>query len=139
DYVTVSYNHFALHAKNTLIGASDRAEGDAGHLRITVSNNLFDFIASRAPRVRFGQVHLFNNYHVGDRKHAAYRHDYSVGVARQARIVSHANVFEVTNARGCTDAVKPFAQGPDAGSFSDTGSLLNGAPLAGCGVDAAPA
>lgn len=139
DYVTVSYNHFALHAKNTLIGASDRAEGDAGHLRITVSNNLFEFIASRAPRVRFGQVHLFNNYHVGDRRHPAYRHDYSVGVARHARIVSQANVFEVANARGCTDAVKPFAQGPDAGSFSDTGSLLNGAPLAGCGVDAAPA
>ena len=138
DYVTVSYNHFALHAKNTLIGASDKAEADAGHLRITVSNNLFEFISSRAPRVRFGQVHLFNNYHVGDRKHPAYRHDYSVGVARKARIVSHANVFEVANARGCTDAVKPFAQGPDAGSFSDSGSLLNGAPLAGCGVDAAP-
>lgn len=138
DYVTVSYNHFALHAKNTLVGASDKAEGDAGHLRITISNNLFEAIASRAPRVRFGQVHLFNNYHVGDRKHAAYRHDYSVGVARQARIVSHANVFEIANARACTDAVKPFAQGPQAGSFSDSGSLLNGAPLSGCGVDAAP-
>ena len=138
DYVTVSYNHFALHAKNTLIGASDKAEGDAGHLRVTISNNLFEAISSRAPRVRFGQVHLFNNYHVGDRKHAAYRHDYSVGVARQARIVSHANVFDIANARGCTDAVKPFAQGLDAGSFSDSGSLINGAPLAGCGVDAAP-
>lgn len=139
DYVTVSYNHFALHAKNTLIGASDKAEGDAGHLRVTISNNLFEAISSRAPRVRFGQVHLFNNYHVGDRKHAAYRHDYSVGVARQARIVSHANVFDIANARGCSDAVKPFAQGLDAGSFSDRGSLINGAPLAGCGVDAAPA
>lgn len=138
DYVTVSYNHFALHAKNTLVGASDKAEGDAGRLRVTISNNLFEHISSRAPRVRFGQVHLFNNYHVGDRKHAAYRHDYSVGVARQARIVSHANVFDITNARGCGDAVKPFAQGPDAGSFSDSGSLINGAPLAGCGVDAAP-
>lgn len=138
DYVTVSYNHFALHAKNTLIGASDKAEGDAGHLRITISNNLFESISSRAPRVRFGQVHLFNNYHVGDRKHPAYRHDYSVGVAKHARIVSQANVFEIANARGCSDAVKPFAQGADAGSLSDTGSLLNGAPLTGCGVNAIP-
>ena len=138
DYITVSYNHFALHAKNTLVGASDKAENDAGHLRVTISNNLFEHISSRAPRVRFGQVHLFNNYHVGDRKHPAYRHDYGVGVARRARIVAHANVFEIGNARGCTDAVKPFAQGADAGSFSDRGSLLNGAPLAGCGVDAAP-
>lgn len=138
DYVTVSYNHFALHAKNMLIGASDKAEGDAGHLRITISNNLFEYIAGRAPRVRFGQVHLFNNYHVGDRKHPTYRHGYSVGVAKGARIVSHANAFEIAGARSCTDAVKPFASGQDAGSFIDQGSLLNGAPLAPCGTDQAP-
>jgi pectate lyase len=138
DYVTVSYNHFALHAKNMLIGASDKAESDAGHLRITVSRNLFEYIASRAPRVRFGQVHLFNNYHVGDRKHPAYPHGYSVGVAKGARIVSQANAFEIAGARGCHDAVKPFASGADAGSFSDQGSLLNGAPLAPCGAVQAP-
>jgi pectate lyase len=138
DFVTVSYNHFALHAKNMLIGASDKAEGDAGHLRITISNNLFEYIASRAPRVRFGQVHLFNNYHVGDRKHSTYRHGYSVGVAKGARIVSHANAFEIVGARSCTDTVKSFASGQDAGSFSDQGSLLNGAPLAPCGADRAP-
>jgi len=138
DYVTVSYNHFALHAKNMLIGASDKAESDAGHLRITISNNLFEYITSRAPRVRFGQVHLFNNYHVGDRKHPVYNHGYSVGVAKGARIVSHANAFEIAGARGCTDAVKSFASGTDAGSFSDQGSLLNGELLAPCGSDQAP-
>lgn len=135
DYVTVSYNHFALHTKNTLVGASDKAVDDAGRLRVTFSNNLFEYIAGRAPRVRFGQVHLFNNYHVGDRKHPAYRHGYSVGVAKQARIVSHANAFEIAGARNCQDAVRAFATGADAGSFSDSGSLLNGAPLAPCGRD----
>lgn len=135
DFVTVSYNHFALHAKNMLIGASDKALSDAGRLRVTISNNLFEYIASRAPRVRFGQVHLFNNYHVGDRKHPAYRHGYSVGVAKQARIVSHANAFEIAGARNCLDAVRAFASGADAGTFTDTGSLLNGAPLAPCGTD----
>ena len=139
DYVTVSYNRFALHAKNMLIGASDKAEEDAGHLRVTISNNLFEYVAGRAPRVRFGQVHLFNNYHVGDRKHPAYRHGYSVGVAKRARIVSHANAFEIAGARACTDAVKSFAAGADAGRFSDQGSLLNGAPLAPCGAGEAPA
>ncbi|MCC2956888.1 hypothetical protein LK542_14815 [Massilia sp. IC2-477] len=137
DFVTVSYNHFALHAKNTLIGASDKAVTDAGHLRVTLSNNLFEYIAGRAPRVRFGQVHLFNNYHVGDRRHPAYRHGYSVGVARGARIVSHANAYDIAGARSCLDAVRPFANGLDAGTFADTGSLLNGAPLAPCGSDAA--
>lgn len=134
DYVTVSYNHFALHEKNMLIGASDKAASDAGRLRVTISNNLFEHVATRSPRVRFGQVHLFNNFHVGDRKHPVYRHGYGVGVARQARIVSHANVFEIAGARSCLDAVRPFATGPDAGSFADTGSLLNGAPLAPCGA-----
>ena len=138
DYVTVSYNHFALHAKNMLIGAGDQAEGDDGHLRVTINDNLFEYIASRAPRVRFGQVHLFNNYHVSDRNHPAYRHGYSVGVARRARIVSHANAFEIAGARGCMDAVKPFASGDDGGHYADTGSLLNGAPLDGCGAGAEP-
>ena len=138
DYVTVSYNHFALHAKNMLIGASDKALDDAGRLRVTISNNLFEHVSSRAPRVRFGQVHLFNNYHVGDRKHPVYRHGYSVGVAKQARIVSHANAFEIQGARSCLDAVRPFATGADAGSFIDAGSLLNGAPLAPCGTGNPP-
>ncbi|MFN3789289.1 polysaccharide lyase family 1 protein [Massilia sp.] len=138
DYVTVSYNHFALHAKNMLIGASDKAPDDAGRLRVTVSHNLFEHVASRSPRVRFGQVHLFNNYHVGDRKHPVYRHGYSVGVAKGARIVSHANAFEILGARSCVDAVRPFATGADAGSFVDSGSLLNGAPQAPCGAGGAP-
>ncbi|MGX4642648.1 pectinesterase family protein [Massilia sp. SYSU DXS3249] len=140
DFVTVSYNRFALHQKNTLVGSSDKALGDSGHLRVTFSNNLFENVASRAPRVRFGQVHLFNNYHVGDRKHPAYKHEYGVGVAMQARIVSHANAFEIAGARACTDAVRSFeADGPDAGVFTDSGSLLNGRPLAPCGVAPTPA
>ncbi|MFC5462708.1 pectinesterase family protein [Massilia niabensis] len=140
DFVTVSYNHFALHQKNTLIGSSDKALGDSGHLRVTFSNNLFENVASRAPRVRFGQVHLFNNYHVGDRKHPVYQHEYGVGVAKQARIVSHANAFDIAGARSCTDAVRPFeTEAPDAGVFTDTGSLLNGRPLAPCGQAATPA
>lgn len=129
DLITVSYNRFALHEKNMLIGASDNATGDAGRLRITVSNNVFENIASRAPRVRFGQVHLFNNYHAGDRRHPAYPHEYSVGVGKQAQIVAHQNVFDIAGARGCTDAVRRYDKGEPGASFADTGSLLNGAAL----------
>jgi len=139
DYVTVSYNHFAQHAKTMLIGASDKAVGDAGHLRITISNNLFEHVASRAPRVRYGQVHLFNNYHVGDRRHPVYRHGYSVGVAKAARIVSDANVFEIAGARGCSSVIGVFAAAFEAGAFRDGGSLLNGAPLGACGALGDPA
>lgn len=139
DYVTVSYNHFALHAKTMLIGASDKALTDAGHLRITLSNNLFEHVSSRAPRVRYGQVHLFNNNYVGDRARAGYKHGYSVGVAKGARIVSHANAFEIAGLRNCTNVVSLFPSATDGGAFRDQGSLLNGAPLGTCAATGDPA
>ncbi|MES3023354.1 MAG: pectinesterase family protein [Pseudomonadota bacterium] len=135
DLVTVSYNRFALHEKNTLVGSSDNASGDIGRLRVTFSNNLFEYVASRAPRVRFGQVHLYNNYHVGARAHAVYQHQYSVGVGKQADIIGHANVYEIAGARGCADVVR--SHGAD-NSFIDAGSTLNGAALAACALPAAP-
>ena len=135
DLVTVSYNRFALHEKNSLIGSSDNATGDAGRLRVTFSHNLFEYVSSRAPRVRFGQVHLYNNYHVGARRHAVYSHQYSVGVGKQADIIGHANVYDIAGARGCADVVR--SHGAD-NSFTDAGSTLNGAALAACALPSSP-
>ena len=42
DFVSVTYNRFAQHQKNTLVGGSDRAQGDREHLRVTFKGNLFD-------------------------------------------------------------------------------------------------
>jgi pectate lyase/pectin methylesterase-like acyl-CoA thioesterase/lysophospholipase L1-like esterase len=131
DLITVSYNHFAQHEKNLLVGSGDGATGDVGHLRVTFSNNLFEHIAERAPRVRFGQVHSFNNLHVGDRKHPIYRHHYSIGVGKQAQIISHNNAFDIAGARACEDIVRHFDR---AASFDDGGSLLNGQPLPRCAL-----
>jgi pectate lyase len=133
DYVTVSYNSFGQHNKNNLIGGSDSATGDEGKLRVTFSNNVFRDVASRAPRVRFGQVHLFNNYFVGSKSHPVYPVSYSVGVGNAAKILSNNNLFEITGARLCADVVKDFS-GTIAGAFKDTGSVLNGAALGACGV-----
>lgn len=130
DFVSVTYNRFGEHEKTMLIGASDRATGDAGRLRVTLQANLFEHVAERAPRVRYGQVHLLNNYYVGDRRRPSYRHGYSVGVAHAARIVSDANVFDVAGATGCRQIVRDPASSP--GVFADTGSLLNGQALADC-------
>ena len=130
DLVTVSYNHFALHEKNSLVGSSDKATGDEGRLRITFANNLFEHVVSRAPRVRFGKVHLLNNYYLGDRKRASYGHEYSVGVGMKAKIISHNNVFDIAGARDCDDVVRNPAKA--AGAFADGGSLLNGSSLANC-------
>ncbi len=136
DLVTVSYNRFALHEKNALIGSGDDALGDAGRLRVTFSHNLFEYISSRAPRVRFGKVHLYNNYHVGSRRHPVYAHQYSVGVGKQADIIAHANVYEIAGSRGCADVVR--SHGPD-NSFIDSGSILNGAALEQCALPSSPA
>ncbi len=133
DYVTVSYNLFAEHNKNNLVGGSDGATGDEGKLRVTFSNNVFRDVASRAPRVRFGQVHLFNNYFVGSKSHPVYPVSYSVGVGNAAKILSNNNVFDIAGARSCPDVVKDFS-GTLPGAFKDTGSLLNTAPLGACGV-----
>lgn len=138
DMITVSYNHFALHEKNTLIGSGDKAAGDEGRLSVTLSNNLFENVAERSPRVRFGKVHVFNNLYIGDRAHPAYAYGYGIGVGKQARIVSQNNVFDIAGARGCKDAVKSPDGGLTDRAFRDSGSTLNGQPLTACPVDADP-
>jgi hypothetical protein len=128
--VTVSYNVFGQHRKNNLIGSSDTATADSGKLHITFSNNVFRDIVSRAPRVRYGQVHLYNNYFVGSKTHPAYPYEYSVGVGQQAQILSNNNVFEIAGATRCDEVVTPIG-GTVPGAFRDSGSALNGAALAG--------
>ncbi len=133
DYVTVSYNVFGQHRKNNLIGSSDTAVADSGKLHVTFSNNVFRDIVSRAPRVRYGQVHVYNNYFVGSRSHPAYPYEYSIGVGQAAQILSNNNVFEIAGVSRCDDVVEPIG-GTVPGAFRDSGSVLNGAALAGCSV-----
>ena len=137
DLVSVTYNVFELHDKTMLIGGSDSHTGDAGRLRVTVANNVFRNVKQRAPRVRFGQVHVFNNYYEGTRgAGGVYAHSYSIGVGRAAQILSHANVMAVAGATDCASVVQTLS--PDATSaFADAGSLLNGAPLGACAVPSA--
>ncbi len=68
DYVTISWCHFHNHNKVMLIGAGDDATQDREHLNTTVHHCWFDGndgngIGQRLPRVRFGKVHVFNNYY----------------------------------------------------------------------------
>ncbi|KAK4199241.1 pectin lyase fold/virulence factor [Triangularia verruculosa] len=62
DFITVSHTYFHDHWKTTLVGHSDsNAAQDSGKLRITYANNYFRNINSRAPLIRFGTAHIFNN------------------------------------------------------------------------------
>jgi len=62
NYVTVSWCHFHDHNKASLVGRSDTATSDASYLKVTFHHNWFDHIWINTPRLRFGMVHLFNNY-----------------------------------------------------------------------------
>ena len=136
DFVTVSNNVFELHDKNTIVGHDDQYTADEGALRISFHGNHFRNITQRAPRVRFGQVHVYNNYYEGDRQHPVYPHAYSLGVGVKAKLISQNNAFDIAGATHCGHLAKGMGE---AGALAENGSLLNGQPLeaAQCGFSRA--
>jgi pectate lyase len=90
DLVTVSWNRLQNHDKAMLIGSSDSAVADRGKLRVTLHHNYFKQIGQRSPRVRFGQVHLYNNYYdIRDTTN----YQYSWGVGIESAIYAEENFF----------------------------------------------
>lgn len=57
--VTISWCHFRDHHKASLMG---KGNSDNYDRRITYSHNWFQNILSRLPLIRFGKVHMLNNY-----------------------------------------------------------------------------
>jgi pectate lyase len=134
DFVTISNTVFEQHEKNMLVGQSDTKTTDEGHQTISFIGNLYRNVGSRSPRVRFGMVHVANNYFVGSKTDPVYPHSYSIGTGLMSKIISENNVFDITGAAAgsCTDVVKnPNTANPE-GTLKDSGSLVNGAPLTGC-------
>ena len=103
DLVTVSWNRFRNHDKLMLIGSSDNAPADVGKLRVTLHHNLFDTLGQRGPRVRFGQVHVYNNYYKVTNPQ---NYQYSWGVGIQSKIYAENNFF-------CTDTGKEEFVSPE--------------------------
>lgn len=127
DFVTVSYSVFRQHDKTMLIGHSDKnAEQDAGKLHVTLHHNLFDQIVQRAPRVRFGRIHAYNNVFIGDKNAAEYPYLYSFGLGKEGGILSEANDFEIANLWDQCQLVKEFK----GTLFKDAGSIVNSKPFA---------
>jgi len=70
DRITVSWCKFYFTAANSkqsrvsLIGSSDSATDDLGKLHITFHHNFFGPLCwQRIPSVRYGRVHIYNNYY----------------------------------------------------------------------------
>ena len=119
DLVTLSWNRFVNHDKAMLIGSSDGATADRGKLRVTLHHNVFERIGQRAPRVRFGQVHLYNNFY--DLRSTP-NYQYSWGVGIESAIYAEENFF-VANRATTPDQLLEVFRGT---SLSASGTLLIG-------------
>ncbi|GMY14629.1 probable pectate lyase 4 [Fagus crenata] len=84
--ITVSRCHFSQHDKTMLIGADPSHIGDKC-IRVTIHHCFFDGTRQRHPRVRFGKVHLYNNY---TRNWGIY----AVCASVESQIYSQCNIYE---------------------------------------------
>jgi pectate lyase len=121
DFVTISYNHFKNHDKTHLLGSSNTVKVSKGWgaLSITVAYNHYENAGQRLPRVRFGKVHVYNNYYYGQIGYlGAYaptdgtpvpenRFLYGIGIGHLAKLYVENNVFEIEDAplKGTGDVV----------------------------------
>ena len=95
DYVTISWTKFWYsdqrpggHQFSNLVGSSDNSPEDVGHLRVTYHHNWWaERVDERMPRVRYGQVHIFNSLYT------ARGNSYCVGLGYYANILTEGNVF----------------------------------------------
>lgn len=133
--ISITHNLIDQHDKTMLIGHSDSFTADAGRLQITIANNVFRQLGQRVPRVRYGQVHLLNNYFEGSKSAPVYAHSYSIGIGTGGQVRSNGNVFAISGANGCASVLQTLNANADSG-FVDSGSLINGAALGSCPVAA---
>ncbi|MGY0487299.1 pectate lyase family protein [Streptomyces sp. WG-D5] len=118
DYVTASWNVFADHDKTLMIGNSNSAAAtDRGKLRVTLHHNLFKNLVERAPRVRFGQVDVYNNSYVGNADYA-----YSFGVGFESQLYAEKNAFRLPKDIGAAAVLHRWDDYP----VTATGNQVNG-------------
>lgn len=119
DRVTVSWNYFHDHDKGLLMGGSDSHTTDAGRLRISLHHNLFENLVQRAPRVRFGQVHVYNNLY---RIPAEVDYEYSLGLGLGAQLLVENNVFVASRLLSPPQLLRVYG----GERLLDRGNWLNG-------------
>ena len=98
DFVTVSWCKFYYnnpapaedHRFACLVGASDKQTDDEPNLRVTYHHNWWaNRVKERMPRVRYGQVHVYNNYYSNLEAGG-----YCIGVGCGGRIRVESNYFD---------------------------------------------
>lgn len=121
NWVTVSWNRFENHDKVMLIGSSDSASADRNRLKVTLHHNLFDGTGQRTPRVRFGQVHIYNNYYKITNNPV---YSYAWGVGVESQIYAENNYFTTDQKVAAADVIEVYK----GAMIYATGAFMNGTP-----------
>jgi pectate lyase len=119
DLVTVSYDNFFDHDKTMLIGSTNTVGADVGKLRVTLHHNRFANVGQRAPRVRFGQVDVYNNYFYATDEDT---YTYSWGVGVFSSVYAENNMV-LRSADIGLDAVVFDWRGTAPGGITEIGSM----------------
>jgi pectate lyase len=119
DLVTASYNNFFDHDKTMLIGSTNTVGADVGKLRVTLHHNRFANVGQRAPRVRFGQVDVYDNFFYATDEDT---YTYSWGIGVFSSVYAENNVV-LRSADIALDAVVFDWRGTAPGGLTEVGSL----------------
>ncbi|MBD1573300.1 hypothetical protein HC725_08445 [Vibrio sp. S17_S38] len=100
--VTISYNVFKNHDKTNLLGGSDSANPEInygpGSIDVTFHHNYWENTGQRMPRVRFGRVHVYNNYYNlnANAEETVYKMGDAIILGTASKIYAENNVFDIS-------------------------------------------
>ncbi|GAA5197495.1 hypothetical protein [Microbacterium jejuense] len=131
DLVTMSWNWFQHHDKTDIIGSSDSRTQDRGQHRVTQHHNRWTDIGQRGPRVRFGDVHVYNNLYeqtavttaASSPDHAFFQ--YFWGAGKESSIVAESNAVELVDPA----SVSRIVAGWGGTELQAADTLVNGEPV----------
>ncbi|MDD5455205.1 MAG: pectate lyase [Candidatus Ratteibacteria bacterium] len=122
SYITISWNKFSSHQKTSLVGHSDNYKEDIGFLKVTFHHNWFNGTKERHPRIRFGEVHVFNNYYTNN--------NYGVASTCNAKVLVENNYF--ANVKNPT--VTGYLSSPEGNLEEKNNVFLNSGPVQTKGI-----
>jgi pectate lyase len=115
DYVTVSWCKFYFdkshsHAFGGLIGNRDDRTSDRGKLHVTMHHNWYaEGVRGRMPRVRYGHVHIYNNFYNSAGS------GYCIGTGFECHIRLENTCFEDIDTAWRDQAIGALASGGEIG------------------------
>jgi pectate lyase len=117
--ITISWNYLHHHMKCSLVGHSDNEgqKDEDSKIRVTYHHNWFSYTDGRNPSLRFGAVHMFNNYFDNIS-------DYGIATRDGGHAKLENNIYDNVKLPMSTD--KFPVDGMPNGYICETGNVLSG-------------